>query len=125
MHHFNVGFYASRNVCVKDIDSRASMVLQNYQKFLEMTLNMIDIVAVGFKCPLKIHLSTQCPWGSKNILGGFWHLVRSNPSHLAQKISQNHQFWSNRCMTPSMGALCSVPVVAKVYIYISRAVSPF
>ena len=39
------------------------------------------------------------PWGSKKFLGGFWHLVSSNPSHLAQKISQNHQFWSNRCMT--------------------------
>ena len=63
MHHFNVGIYASRNVCVKDIDSRASMVLQNYQKFIEMTSNMIYIVAlgVGFKCPLKIHLNTQCP----------------------------------------------------------------
>ena len=62
MHHFNVGFYASRNVCVKDIDSRASMVLQNYQKFLEMTSNMIYIVGlgVGFKCPHKIHLNTQC-----------------------------------------------------------------
>ena len=44
------------------------------------------------------------PWGSKKFLGGVWHLVRSNPSHLAQKIRQNHQFWSNRCMTPSLGA---------------------
>ena len=63
MHHFNVGIYASRNVCVKDIDSRASMVLQNYQIFLEMTSNIIYIVAlgVGFKCPRKIHLKAQCP----------------------------------------------------------------
>ena len=55
--------YAPTNVCVKDIDSRASMVLQNYQKFIEMTSNMIYIVAlgVGFKCPCKIHLTTQCP----------------------------------------------------------------
>ena len=48
------------------------------------------------------------PWGSKKFLGGVWHLVRSNPSHLAQKIRQNHQFWSNRCMTPSVAALCSI-----------------
>ena len=48
---------------VKDIDSRASMVLQNYQKFMVSTSNMIYIVAlgVGFKCPRKIHLNTQCP----------------------------------------------------------------
>ena len=60
-----IGIYASRNVCVKDIDSRASMVLQNYQKILEMTSNMIKIVGlgVGFKCPRKIHLKTQCPAG--------------------------------------------------------------
>ena len=47
MHHFNVGIYASRNVCIKDNDLRASMVLQNYQKFIEMTSNMVDIVALG------------------------------------------------------------------------------
>ena len=32
----------------------------------------------------------------------------SNPSNLAQKIRQNHQFLSNRCMTPSVAALCIV-----------------
>ena len=39
------------------------MVLQNYQNFIEMTSNMIYIVAfgVGLKCPHKIHLNTQCP----------------------------------------------------------------
>ena len=39
------------------------MVLQNYQNFIEMTSNMIYIVAlgVGLKCPHKIHLNTQ--WG--------------------------------------------------------------
>ena len=43
------------------------MVLQNYQNLIEMTSNIIDIVAfgVGFKCPRKIHLNTQ--WG-----GGQW-----------------------------------------------------
>ena len=47
----------------KDIGPWASMVLQNYQNFIEMTLNMIYIVALGggFKCPRKIHLNTQCP----------------------------------------------------------------
>ena len=58
-----VHIYASKNVCVKDIGSRASMVLQNYQKLIEITSNMIYIVALGggFKCPRKIHLNTQCP----------------------------------------------------------------
>ena len=41
------------------------MVLQNYQKLKENTSNMIYIVAlgVGFKCPHKIHLNTQCSGG--------------------------------------------------------------
>ena len=39
------------------------LTLQNYQNFIEMTSNMIVIVALGggFKCPRKIHLNTQCP----------------------------------------------------------------
>ena len=63
MHHFNVGIYAPRKVSVKDIGSQASMVLQKYQSFIEMTSNMINIVAlgVGLKCPRKIHLNTHCP----------------------------------------------------------------
>ena len=38
------------------------MVLQNYKKIIEMTANMIYIVAlgVGLKCPRKVHLNTQC-----------------------------------------------------------------
>ena len=48
---------------VSDIGSGVSMVLKNYQNFIEMTSNMIYIVALGsgFKCPRKIHLNTQCP----------------------------------------------------------------
>ena len=40
-----------------------SMVLQNYQSFIEKTSNMIYTIAHGggFKCPRKIHLNTQ--WG--------------------------------------------------------------
>ena len=55
--------YAPTNVCVKDIDSWASMVLQNNQNFTELTSNMIYIVAygVGLKFPRKVHLTTQCP----------------------------------------------------------------
>ena len=62
---FNVNIYASRNVCVKVIDSRASMVLQNYQNLIEMTSNIFHSVAfgVGIKCPRKIHLNTQ--WGGE------------------------------------------------------------
>ena len=39
------------------------MGLQNYRDFIEMTSNMIYIVALGvdFKCPRKINLNTQCP----------------------------------------------------------------
>ena len=39
------------------------MVLQNYQNFIELTSNMIYIVAlvVGLKCPQKVHLNTLCP----------------------------------------------------------------
>ena len=35
----------------------------NYQNFIEMTSNMIYIVAFGggLKCQRKIHLNTQCP----------------------------------------------------------------
>ena len=42
------------------------MVLQNYQNLIEMTSNIIDIVAfgVGLKCPRKINFNTLCPPGS-------------------------------------------------------------
>jgi hypothetical protein len=38
------------------------MVLHNYQNLIEMTSNIIDIAAfgVGFKCPRKTPLNTQC-----------------------------------------------------------------
>ena len=50
--------YAPTNVCVKDIGSKPSMVLQNYQNFTEMTSNMIHIVAfgVGLECPCIVYL---------------------------------------------------------------------
>ena len=46
---------------LQGIGSWASMVLQNYQNFIELTSNMIYIVAFGggSKCPCKIHLNTQ------------------------------------------------------------------
>ena len=46
------------------------MVLQNYQNLIEMTSNMIYIVALGFglKCQRKIHLNTQ--WGGEGLLMG-------------------------------------------------------
>ena len=45
------------------------MVLQNYQNLMEMTSNMIYIVALGFglKCQRKIHLNTQ--WGGGVVNG--------------------------------------------------------
>ena len=38
------------------------MVLQNYQTFIEITANMIYLVALGLglKCLRKVHLNTQC-----------------------------------------------------------------
>ena len=48
------------------------MVHQNYQNLIEMTSNIIYIVAfgVGFKCPHKIHLNTQWGWVSKVVRAG-------------------------------------------------------
>ena len=39
------------------------MVLQNYQNFIQVTYNMIYIVAFGsgLKCLRKIYLNAQCP----------------------------------------------------------------
>jgi hypothetical protein len=69
MYHFSERRYASKNVCVKDIGSRASMVLQNYPNLIEITSNVIYIVAlgVGLKCPHKIHLNTQWGLGTKHL----------------------------------------------------------
>ena len=54
------------------------MVLQNYQKFVVLTSNMIYIVAlgVGFKCPHKVHLNTQCPLVRSAAVGRFEGRVR-------------------------------------------------
>ena len=45
------------------------MVLQNYKKIIEMTANMIYIVAlgVGLKCPRKVQLNTQGGGGGGNL----------------------------------------------------------
>ena len=57
-----VFIYASK-ISVKDIGSRTSMVLQNYQKIIEIASNMIHSVAlvVGFKCPRKISFEHTVP----------------------------------------------------------------
>ena len=49
------------HMSVSKILTQASMVLQNYQNFTEMTSNMIYIIAcgIGLKCPRKIQLNTQ------------------------------------------------------------------
>ena len=53
------------------------MVLQNYQKFVVLTSNMVYIVAlgVGLKCPCKIHLNTQCPAHLRSLLRAISPLV--------------------------------------------------
>ena len=62
-----VGIYATRNVSIKDIGSQASMVLQNYQNSIELTANMIYIVAFGggLKRSHKIYVHL-------NIFGTIW-----------------------------------------------------
>ena len=54
------------------------MVLQNYKKIIEMTANMIYIVAlgVGLKCLCKIHLNIQCP-----LLKELLHCYRERPAY--------------------------------------------
>ena len=69
------------------------MVLQNYQNFIEITANMIYLVALGLglKCLCKVHLNTQCTevcfasWPS----GGFTTMAVINPpeSKLAKRTS--------------------------------------
>ena len=56
----SIGYYAKIYGRLRK-DIWASMVIQNYQNLIEMTSNMIYIVALGggFKCPRKIHLNTQ------------------------------------------------------------------
>ena len=53
------------------------MVLENYQKFIKMTSNMIYILAlaVGLKCPHKIHLNTQWRWGGGRVVGIIYSLL--------------------------------------------------
>jgi len=43
------------------------MVLENYQTFIEITANMIYLVALGLglKCLRKVHLNTQWGEGTK------------------------------------------------------------
>ena len=59
-----------------------AMVLQKYQNVIEMTSNMICIVAlgVGLKCPRKIHLNTQ--WGGGIGYPQFFTLIGAKPSYL-------------------------------------------
>ena len=73
-------YCASKNVFVKDFGSWGSMVLQKYQTFLEVTSNMIYIVAIGgsFKCPRKIQLNTQWGGGDRHITSGTPWIFRSS-----------------------------------------------
>ena len=61
------------------------MVLQNYQNLIEMTSNIFHIVAfgVGFKCPRKIHLNTQCRGAISNS-GEVKEIIGKSPSVFRQ-----------------------------------------
>ena len=112
--------YPPTNVCVKDIVSRASMVLQNYQKFIEMTSNMIYIVAlgVGFKCPRKINLNTlmndslECIEIIVKILT--WAAVISSPS-IVEFYSAEHPFPFQQMLCPP-----SYPALTVLGSYLSQ-----
>ena len=58
---------------VKFISSWASSVLRNYQNFIEITANMIYLVALGLglKCLRKVHLNTQ--WGKGTKICQNWY----------------------------------------------------
>ena len=63
------------------------MVLQNYQNLIEMTSNMINIVAfgVGLKCPLKIHLNTHSVGGGETNYAQYILVPTNNldiPAHM-------------------------------------------
>ena len=59
------------------------MVLQNYQTFIEITANMIYLVALGLglKCLRKVHLNTQCTEVRFDsfLSGGFTTMAVINP----------------------------------------------
>ena len=79
------------------------MVLQNYQNFIEITANMIYLVALGLglKCLRKVHLNTQCTevrfasW----LPGGFTTMAVINPPErkLTNRTSVD---WSESSMLP-------------------------
>ena len=56
------------------------------QNLIEMTSNIIDIVAlgVGFKCPRKIYLNTQ--WGGGVCPPRFWQVTKAPPAAAAQAL---------------------------------------
>ena len=69
LRRYLFSIYASKNVCAKDIGSRALITL------IEITSNMIYTVALtgGFKFPCKIHLNTQ--WGGGEAEGALAQTV--------------------------------------------------
>ena len=66
------------------------MVLQNYQTFIEITANMIYLVALGLglKCLRKVHLNTQCTEVrfASFLSGGFTTIAVRNP--LERKLAK-------------------------------------
>ena len=71
------------------------MMLQNYQKFTEMTSNMIYIVTivafgVGLKYPSEIHLNTRggVGWGGKYLVPSAL-LHRTLLIHVIEKTKRN------------------------------------
>ena len=69
------------------------MVLQNFQNFIEMTSNMIYMVAfvVDLKCPRKIHLNTQ--WCYVNFE---WSLRwRTNVKYKGYSVLHKSDWWTD------------------------------
>ena len=62
--------------------------------FIELTSNMIYTVAlgIGFKCPRKIHLNTQCPPGFSDLATGL-QFISARPTITLQITIKLHVPW--------------------------------
>ena len=93
------------------------MVLQNYQNLIEMTSYIIDIVAfvVGFKCPRKIHLNTQCRGGNCPPLFVRIEGAAGGAASLLVLLLAPH---FEKLLTPLI--LCNVSLVMKFLILLAK-----
>ena len=106
-----------------------SMVLQNYQNFIEMTSNMIYIVAFGggLKCLHEIHSNTQCPlplvphWLFALYKKGIWRGLSVNRSKFGHEDFKFHvQNSSVPCFSSLLSLQESWNITTKAIVIISN-----